>query len=79
MIKKIVDDLGLDMYDDNQTTRENIELVNELLEYMLGDKVSGVIEYVFKEEYDRFYREEAMPHKIVDEYENIFIIKLGDE
>lgn len=79
MIKKIIDDLGLDMYDDNQTTRENIELVNELLEYMLRDKVSGVIEYVFKEEYDRFYREEAIPHKILDEHNNVFIIQLGDE
>ena len=70
MITKIIDDLGLDMYDRPETTAMNLHLIDELLEYMLGDKILSFdkLEFVFNDEYDRFYSDDDEPHTIVDDF-----------
>lgn len=80
MITKIIDDLGLDMYDRPETTAMNLILIDELLKYMLADKILGFdrLEFVFSDEYDRFYRDEAVEHTVLDEFADVLIVRLGE-
>lgn len=81
LITKIIDDLGLDMYDRAETTAMNLILIDELLEYMLADKILGFdnLEFVFSDEYDRFYSDDDEPHTVVDEFADVLIIRKENE
>lgn len=58
------------MYDRAETTAMNLHLIDELLEYMLADKILSFdkLEFVFNDEYDRFYSDDDEPHTIVDDF-----------
>lgn len=78
MVKDIIDDLGLDMYEDNETTSNNLELIDDLLTYIhISKRLQPYgFEYVFKHEYKEFYSN--TPHKIIDEYAGVYFIKLKE-